>query len=167
MVFFIVSIKLSHKVLLSSLNCFLDYKRDNIDVKKILLNLENKQLFKRGKYIKAGNRTIDGWVKILPEPTNAEQIKSFDDELKNSYQFTLEKYIDYYEKGVDNKSSLSEATGNILSQQRSWISELREKILGGVVEQNNSGRIFCKKKRNYLKIRFCYDFFSTNENCDF
>jgi aromatic ring hydroxylase len=104
--------------------------------------LENKQLFKRGKYIKAGNRTIDGWMKILPEPTNAEQIKSFEEKLKNNYELTLEKYIDYYEKGVDNKSSLSEATVNILIEQRSWISELREKILDGVIEESNSGMIF-------------------------
>ncbi|CAF2151031.1 unnamed protein product [Rotaria magnacalcarata] len=50
-----------------------DYKRDNIDVKAILSNLEKKCLLKHGKFLKVGSRSIDSWIKILSVPTNDEE----------------------------------------------------------------------------------------------
>ncbi|CAF1037821.1 unnamed protein product [Adineta ricciae] len=102
---------------LTANSIFHNHKRDNVDVKKILSNLKHKHLLKRA---------------------DDEQIKSFQNQLNESYGFTLEKYIDYYEKGSDSKSSLSEVTGQVLVQQRSWIEELREKILNNVIEQKKS-----------------------------
>ncbi|CAM4830808.1 unnamed protein product [Rotaria magnacalcarata] len=52
---------------------FYNYKRDNIDVKAILSNLEKKCLLKHGKFLKVGSRSIDSWIKILSVPTNDEE----------------------------------------------------------------------------------------------
>ncbi|CAF2264232.1 unnamed protein product [Rotaria magnacalcarata] len=87
---------------------FYNYKRDNIDVKAILSNLEKKCLLKHGKFLKVGSRSIDSWIKILSVPTNDEEIHVFRNELNNNYQLGLDKYIDLYKSGTDHKSSLSE-----------------------------------------------------------
>ncbi|CAF1374351.1 unnamed protein product [Rotaria sp. Silwood1] len=117
---------------------FHNHKRDNIDVKQILLNLEKKHLLKRGKFVKVGSRLIESWIKLLPEPTNDEQIRYFQNELNINYQLELEKYIDYYEDGIDQKSSLTEESKRILLAQRSWIEQLRRKIHSSAFQQNSS-----------------------------
>jgi hypothetical protein len=103
--------------------------------------LEKKRLLKHGKFIKTGSRLIESWIKTLPEPTNDEQIRYFENELNSSYQLELEKYIDYYEDGIDNKSSLTETSELLLVTQRSWIEPLRCKIRNSAVQQNSPGKI--------------------------
>ncbi len=122
----------------------LDQKRDNIDVEQAILNLEKKHLLKRGKFLKGGSRLIDSWIKILPEPTNDEQIQHFQSELNNCYKLGLERYVDFYESGIGQKSSssLTETSERILFEQQSWIEQLRWKLHNPTVQQNSSGKIF-------------------------
>jgi hypothetical protein len=122
----------------------IDHKRDNIDVKRVILNLEKKHLLKRGKFLKGGSRFIQSWIKILPEPTNDEQIQHFQNELNNCYKLELEQYVDYYENGIGQKpsSSLTETSERILLEQQSWIEQLRWKLHNPTVQQNSSGKIF-------------------------
>ncbi|CAF2139182.1 unnamed protein product [Rotaria magnacalcarata] len=117
---------------------FHNYKRDNIDVKEVLLNLEKKRLLKCGKFLKVGSRSIDSWIKILPEPTNDEEIRSLRNELNSNYQLELEKYIELYESGIDHKSSLTETSERILLTQRLWIEQLRWKLNSPTIQQNIS-----------------------------
>ena len=97
-------------------------------------------MLKRGKFVKVGSRLIESWLKILPEPTSDKEIQYFQNELRTSYQLELEKYIDFYEDGIDHKSSLTEASERILLAQRSWIEQLRSKIDSAAIQQNNLGR---------------------------
>ncbi|CAF0822804.1 unnamed protein product [Rotaria sordida] len=116
---------------ISDLTCggiFHNYKRDNIDVKQLLLNLQKKRFLKCGKFKKSSFRLIETWIKMLPDPTNDEQFQHFKNELNTSYQLDLEKYIEYYEHGIDDNSLLTEAGQNILLTQKSWIEQLRQKI---------------------------------------
>ncbi|CAF3856692.1 unnamed protein product [Rotaria sordida] len=146
------------KVIQHPLNCFSisdltyngifhNFKRDNIDVKQVLLYLENKHFLKHGRFLKAGSRSIESWIKLLPEPKNFEQIQRFQSELSSSYQLGLEKYIDYYEHGTDNKSTLTEMSERILSEQRSLIDELRKEIRNTTVVEDSS------ESTNHLSTR--------------
>lgn len=119
---------------------FLDYKRDKIDIKGILLNLEKKHLLKGGKFLKVGSRLIDSWIKAIPNPTSDKEIDLFQNEL-NSYQLEFEKYIDLYSNAVDHKSTLTEASERILLEQRSWIEQLRLKFNNPTIQENISGKI--------------------------
>ncbi|UJR17415.1 hypothetical protein I4U23_004310 [Adineta vaga] len=105
-----------------------DHKRDRIDVKRLLANLEKKSFLKHGKFVKSSFRLIESWIKILPEPTADEQIEDFRKKLNSEYQLSLQKYLDYYKHGVDNKSLLNETGYNILTTQRSWIEKIQQKI---------------------------------------
>jgi hypothetical protein len=121
---------------------FIDHKRDNIDVKQLLSNLEKKRLLKCGKFIKSSFRLVESWIKMLPDPTNDEEIQHFKNELNTSYQLDFEKYVDFYEHGVDDKSLLTETGHNILSTQRSWIEEIQQKIHNPSFQNKSSGKIF-------------------------
>lgn len=85
---------------------------------------------------------IEGWIKILPEPTNDEQIQFFQNELNGNYQLELEKYIDFYEDGVGQRSSssLTETSERILSVQELWIEPLRSKLNNSAFRQRTSGK---------------------------
>lgn len=121
---------------------FIDYKRDNIDVKELLVNLEKKRLLKCGKFMKSSYRLLESWIKMLPDPTNDEEIQHFKNELNTSYQLDFEKYVDFYEHGVDGKSLLTETGHNILSTQRSWIEEIQKTIHNSSVQNKSSGKLF-------------------------
>jgi hypothetical protein len=121
---------------------FIDHKRDNIDVKQLLSNLEKKRLVKCGKFIKSSFRLVESWIKMLPDPTDDEQIQEFKNELNTSYQLDLEKYLDYYKHGVDGKSLLTETGNNILLTQRSWVEKIQQKIHNPSIQNKTPGKMF-------------------------
>ncbi|CAF1657208.1 unnamed protein product, partial [Adineta ricciae] len=94
---------------------FHNHKRDHIDVKEILTNLEKKRFLKHGKFVKSSFRLIESWIKMLPDPTNDEQIEDFRNKLNSNYQLDLQKYLDYYKHGANSKSSLTETRGDTLT----------------------------------------------------
>ena len=104
-------------------------------------------MLKRGKFLKSGPRFIESWIKILPDPTNDEQIQYFQNHFNKSYQLELEKYIGFYEDGIDRRSSsssslsLTETSERILLAQQSWIEQLRWKLQNPIIQQNLSGTI--------------------------
>ena len=91
-----------------------------------------------------GSRFIDIWVKILPKPSNIEQIKYFQDEFRNTYQFDLQQYINLYERAIDHdKTCLNNVGQQILLTQKSWIAELKEKIDVENIRYTDSSIYFC------------------------
>ncbi|CAF4308031.1 unnamed protein product [Rotaria magnacalcarata] len=110
---------------------FHNHKRNKIDVKEVISNLEKKSFIKRGKYIKAGSRAIESWIKQLPDPSNDEQILCFQSELHYNYEITLKQYLDTYTKSIDcNSTMLWQSGKELLETQRLWISLLKEKLNG-------------------------------------
>ena len=84
---------------------------------------------RRGKYIKAGSRSIESWIKQLPDPANDEQILYFQNELHHSYKITLKQYLDIYDESVDCKNAtLFQCGEEILATQRLWVQELNRKL---------------------------------------
>ena len=112
----------------------LDSSRKNINVKQLLSNLESKSILKRGKYIKAGSRTVDSWIKILPNPGNDEEFKNFKQGLTLFYQMEMSKYLDWYEAGDRNQPVFTEAGEQVAVIQRQWIPHLRQKLFTVVNE---------------------------------
>ncbi|CAF2053053.1 unnamed protein product [Rotaria magnacalcarata] len=110
---------------------FHNHKRNKIDVKEVISNLEKNSFIKRGKYIKAGPRAIESWIKQLPDPSNDEQILCFQSELHYNYEITLKQYLDTYTKSIDcNSTALCQSGKELLETQRLWISLLKEKLNG-------------------------------------
>jgi hypothetical protein len=114
----------------------------NINVKQLVSNLESKSILKRGKFIKAGLRTVESWMKILPNPESDEEFKNFKQNLFYFYQIDLSKYLDWYETGDLNKLVLSDAGEQLLGIQRRWVPHLREK-LGIFVDEDAFSREYC------------------------
>jgi len=79
---------------------------------------------------------------MLPDPTNDEEIQHFKNELNTSYQLDLEKYLDYYKHGVDDKSLLTETGNGILSTQRSWIEKIQQKTNNPSIRNKSPGKMF-------------------------
>lgn len=131
---------------------FLDFRRDNINVKELLLSLEKKKLLKSGKFLKVGSRSIDSWIKSLPDPENDEDICGFRRDLYNNYQLELDKYINLYENGVDYKPSLTEASEYMLFIQRQWVEKLRSKLISLDFKQNNYGNLSTTGPKVLCKI---------------
>ena len=115
-----------------------DSGRDQINVKQLLLNLESKSILKRGKYIKAGSRTVDSWMKILPNPKKIRDVEHFANKLLKFYQIEFQKYILLYENGIHRmKMILSDSGQHLLSEQREYLSLLREKQSVNIEQSND------------------------------
>ena len=99
-------------------------------------------MLKCGKFIKSSFRLVESWIKMLPDPTDDEQIQDFKNELNASYQLDLEKYLDYYNHGVDDKSLLTETGNDILLKQRSWIEKIQRKLHNASIRNESPGKMF-------------------------
>jgi len=113
--------------------------------------LEKKLLIKKGKYIKVGSRSIESWIKQLPDPTNDEQILYFQNELHHNYEITLEQYVNMYVEGIDcNNTTLDVSGEELLTKQGLWISPLKQKLHYLSVDSNFARKHFYSYSLNLL-----------------
>ena len=61
--------------------------------------------------------------------------------MNTSYQLDLKKNIEYYEHGIDDNLSLTEAGQNILLTQKTWIEQLQQKIHNHSIQNKIPGNM--------------------------
>ena len=77
----------------------------------------------------AGSRSIESWIKMLPNPTNDEEILYFRNELYHNYEITIEQYLNIFIESVNCKNTTLNEFGQVLiAKQRLWSEQLKEKF---------------------------------------
>ena len=96
--------------------------------------------------MKSGSRTIEGWIKALPDPESDEAFHSFEEKLIKFYNISMKNYLDRYENSFNHRDVILSKGGNqIINIQSRWLTQLRDKVNNSMDQHRRSCKFYLEE----------------------